>query len=234
MGNNVITFQYKFTFKDGTTKEFNIRLDRKTLNLIPSEKEFYPAWTELNCSKCPNCTLNEQTNKYCPIALSIVDVIEAFKTNISYEEVDVLVEAEERKYFQHVSLQKGLSSLLGIYMTASECPVLGKLKPMVCFHLPFASIQETTYRILSMYMLAQYFLSKDGKMPDLDFKELIKIYDNIQIVNQSFCKRLLAANIDDASLNAVVKLNVFADMVSFAVNQNMLDEIKLLFMPYLK
>lgn len=143
---NIITYNYKFVFNNGLEREFNVKLDSQTLDLIQPSKKSYPEWTKLICSKCPNCPLDEKEHKFCPAAVAIIDMVIFFKELISYEEVDVLVEARERRYAKHISLQKGLGSLMGIYMVTCGCPIMEKLKPMVRYHLPFATVSETRYR----------------------------------------------------------------------------------------
>jgi len=227
-------YHYKFIFTNGVEKEFRVKLDNKTLNLVPSGQKSYPQWTQLKCFKCPNCSLEEDQNKFCPVAVNLVTLVDFFKSLISYEEVEVLIDTPERKYLKHTSLQSGLSSLVGIYMVTSGCPVMNKLKPMVRHHLPFATIEETQYRVISMYLLAQYFLYKRGEKPDWNLKNLIKIYEDIRIVNKSFHQRLCSIKTEDASLNALVKLDCFADSVTFSLDKDKLDEIELLFAAYFK
>jgi hypothetical protein len=230
---DVIYFKYKFKFKDNFEKEFIIHLNNVTLNIINETKNEYPVWTSLTKDlKCPNCPLDQEKIKYCPIAINLIELIDFFKNSISYEEVDVTIETEARTYLKHTDLQKGVSSLIGIYMVTSGCPIMGKLKPMVRHHLPFASVEETVYRVLSMYLLAQFFLQKKGKTPDWGFKDLVKMYDEIQILNQSFAKRLSTMNIQDASKNAVVILSTFASYIPFSISENLLEEVEILFKDY--
>lgn len=231
--NKAITYHYKFRFNDGTEKELKVKLDRKTLNLLHGERDTYPEWATLNFFKCPNCTLSEDLHKFCPIAKNFTDIVESFGNSISYEEVAVSVITEEREYFKHTTLQKALSSLTGIYMVTSGCPVMDKLRPMVRHHLPFASEEETKYRALSMYLLAQYFLYKRGIEPDLDMKNLARIYEEVQIVNKAFHKRLSNIKMEDANVNALVILNCFAGCVTFSINKEMMEDIELLFAAYL-
>ncbi len=231
---NKVTFSYQFTFKDGTKKEFYIELDGTHLNLIQGEQDSYPEWTELNNHKCPNCSLDDQECKYCPIAVNLIHLIDSFKNKVSYEEVDVTVEDRSREYKAHIPLQRGLSSLIGIYMVTCGCPIMEKLKPMVRYHLPFAYKDETMYRVLSMYLLAQYFLYKQNRSPDWDLKELPGIYKDIRTLNSAFCDRLRSSKIDDASINAVIILDVFADEVDFLVEEDAMDKIENLFRAYLK
>lgn len=229
--NEIITYHYKFTLSNGVEREFNIKLD-KNLNLITARKKSYPEWTKLKDFKCPHCPLDENGHEFCPITVNLVDIVDFFRDASSYEEVGILIETEERGYVKHTTLQDGISSLVGIYMVTSGCPILEKLKPMVRYHLPFSTLEETKYRAISMYLLAQYFLYKRGKKPDWELKNLVKIYDDIQIVNKNFCEKLSNLKINDASLNALVKLDCFASYVSFSIEINMLDGIELLFNPY--
>jgi hypothetical protein len=155
-----------------------------------------------------------------------------FQDMISYKEVDLLVQSEERTYIKHTTLQQGISSLMGIYMVTSGCPIMEKLKPMVRYHLPFVTLRETRYRVISMYLLIQYFRYRRGKRPDWELKNLVRIYDEIQIVNKSFFQRLAHIKVMDATLNALIKLDMFAKHISMLVNKDSLDEMECLFKGY--
>jgi hypothetical protein len=135
---DTIKYNYKFIFKNGEEQEFNIELDRFSLNIIQTGEKYCPKWTKLNCCKCPNCTLDERKHEFCPIAVNLEDIVDYFSIYTSSEPVEVIVTANERTYLKKVTLQQGVSSLIGIYMVTSGCPVMEKLKPMVRFHLPFA------------------------------------------------------------------------------------------------
>lgn len=230
----MITYKYKFILDNRKEKEFLVQLDDETLDLVQAKgKPPYPKWTELKLFKCPNCALDGNKIKHCPTAVNIIGLVDFFRISISYEKVGVEVETEARKYAKQTSLQKAVSSLMGIYMVTSGCPIMEKLKPMVCFHLPFATLEETSYRTISAYLLAQYFLYRKGRTPDWDLKGLTGIYDNVRIVNQNFCRRLSELKIEDAILNALVNLDCFASTVSLSIYKNMLEEIEHLFKVFL-
>ena len=142
------------------------------------------------------------------------------------------METQERKYLKKVPLQTGLSSLLGIYMVTTGCPILEKLKPMVRYHLPFASMEETTYRSVTMYLLAQFFLYRRGNKPDWNLDNLGEIYNDIQIVNKNVCDKLQEIISRDAAANALLKLDYSALYISLRLNQNILDEIESYFNAY--
>ncbi len=119
--------------------------------------------------------LDESEYEFCPSAANVIELPDYFKNRDSIEEVEVLVETQERKYLKQVPLYVGLSSLLGIYMVTNGCPVLEKLKPMLRYHLPFASIEETTYRTVTMYLLTQFFLLRRKKKPDWNLDSLATV-----------------------------------------------------------
>ena len=83
-----------------------------------------------------------------------------------------------------------------------------------------------------MYLLAQYFLCKRGGEPDWALSNLVKIYDDIQIVTKFFFQRLTHVKIKDATLNALVKLDIFAKYVSVSINRKVLDDMESLFQAY--
>lgn len=232
---DIITYLYKFRLAgpDKKEKEFLIKLDRNTLNFIPGKRTLpYPEWTELGFYRCPNCSLNEKKNKYCPIAVNLVEVVDFFSKNMSYEKAEVIVESKERKYSATTLLQKSISSMIGIYMATSGCPVMEKIKPMARYHLPFATLEETKYRFISMYLLAQHFLYLRGKKPDVALAGMKNIYKNVRIVNDSFSRRFGKLNMEDALVNALVNLDCYACSVDMSLDKSMLDRLELLFKSY--
>ena len=230
----VLTIRYQFDFPNGSRKNFAIALDGKNLQLVPEKKEQFPDWAKLSYFKCANCPLSEQTQPYCPAAASIAGPAEEFSKMLSYEEVAVTIETEARHYTKQTTVQKGLSSLVGLYMVTSGCPIMGKLRPMVRHHLPFANLAETVYRVISMYLLAQYLIARRGKEPDWKLEKLAELYKDIHTVNTHFSQRLLHVVEGDANLNALAILDIFAQTVSFAIDEQMMETLEQVFQPYLE
>ncbi len=108
-----------------------------------------------------------------------------------------------------------------------------RLKPMVRFHLPFASLTETIFRMVSMHLMAQYFLNQEGKAADWKLTGLENIYAEVGQVNRDFAQRLADAAKKDANVNALVNLDCFATMVPLAAEET-LNEIKSYFSAHLK
>ncbi|MFC1679596.1 DUF6901 family protein [Elusimicrobiota bacterium] len=233
MGADTLEYHYKFTFPDGSAQDFCVRLDARSLRIRDEVGSDPPGWTRLGCCQCPNCPLSEDVHPFCPVAKSLVGVIDFFKDRLSIETVSLEVSTEARAYRRDTPLAKGVSSLIGLHMVTSGCPILGKLKPMVRIHLPFPMLPETHYRMLAMYMLAQHFRMTKGKEPDWELKGLIPMLNEIRDVNMSFCSRLKAICPEDASLNAVIRLDCFADSSSVQVEDERLDLISESFDAYL-
>ena len=100
-------------------------------------------------------------------------------------------------------------------MASSGCPIIGVLRPLVRFHLPFASLDETEYRVFSTYIFAQYFKFLTGEEPDWEMQKLKAAYEQIQIVNTSIVTKLSEVELNDTSRNAVVTLSSFAEYIIF-------------------
>lgn len=234
---DVITYRFHYIFagKNGLTTEkvFLIRLDAKTLGFIPTRPITEgPEWTWLSHNQCPNCTLSRSEHPLCPIAKNLIELVDFFKSSLSYEEADVMIESELRTFRKQTSLQEGVSALLSMYMVTSGCPIMDKLRPMLRAHLPFSTVKETTYRMLSMYLLAQYFKSKHGSEPDWDLSHAKRFFEAIQIVNRHFWGRFATAKIEDASINALVILDNLAQYAAFSVDLGILTETELIFKAY--
>ncbi len=230
---NQITFKYTFNLPESKSHEFIILLDPEKLTYQTVNSEAPADWTALGYHTCENCPLVEQNVTHCPVAVNLQDIVDAFTSAISYAQVDVCIETEARTYCKNqVSMQSGLSSILGIIMVTSGCPILDHLRPMVKSHLPFATIGESIYRAISMYLLAQFTRASNGLEPDWTLKGLTRIYAQIDKINISMVRRLQAATEQDASLNAVVILDSFAKMIPMTIDGSM-RELEQLFWPYL-
>lgn len=226
---------YRFRFPDGEEKEFLVQLDRRNCSLVTPQREQYPEWTELGFKQCQNCPLSTETHKHCPVAVNIIEIVEFFQDSLSVEQAVVEVDTRQRVTKRgKTALFPAISSLIGIYMVTSGCPILDKLRPMARFHLPFADTEETVYRALSMYALAQYFRHKKGDQADWDFEGLKKIYQEINRLNMDFAERLRNDSISEATTNAITSLDCFAQEIDFSISEEMLEEVEVLFKGYLE
>lgn len=225
----VVSVEYHFKLLSGDEKRFHIDLHEETLQQLQSPSKPLPDWTRLTYHQCPNCPLNPAEHTHCPVAASLVNLVEAFREGVSYEVADIHVRFMDRQYSKRTPLQYGVSSLMGLHMVTSGCPILDKLRPMVHTHLPFASVRETLYRILSMYLLAQYFIQDEGGTPDWSLENLPQMFEQISLVNKTFCRRLAeVTRTSDAVNNALVNLDCFALLTTLPVGSH-ITEIKEMF-----
>jgi hypothetical protein len=212
-----LAIHYKFSFSNGETREIPLHLEEDTLALLPMGTHAPPAWARLDSHTCKGCPLDPARHPYCPIAVQLGEVMEIFYEHTSYDEVMVEVVDSRRSYLKETSLQEALGSLVGIIMATGGCPVLAPLRPMVRFHLPFATLEETEFRMISMYLFAQYIRLKNGQEPDWTLAGLQAIYDRVRNVNHAFAKRIRAASGSDVGVNAIIILDCFAKAVPSAI-----------------
>ncbi len=228
----IITLLYRFKFENGSEKDFSIRLDGDSLELLLDERIRKPEWTKLKFHQCENCPLDSSVD-YCPVASNLATLVESFQDSISFEKTTVTVQTKERTFVKDTTLQKGLAALIGIYMVTSNCPVMDRLRPMVRFHLPFATSRETIYRAVTTYLLAQFFIMRSGGEPDWDLKNLAEVYKAVSTVNKGISQRISNASRKDANVNAVVILHSVGESLPYVI-ENGLDDLEPLFKDYIK
>jgi hypothetical protein len=212
-----IRIAYRFSFGDGRARDFALALDPETLQVIAAPRASYPDWTALSYKQCPNCPLDPAKHPRCPVAVNLVDVVDTFKDERSFDEVDVSVDVPERRYLKRAPMQEALSAMIGVLTVASGCPILDKLRPMVATHLPFMSPEESTYRVIGMYLVAQYFRHKQGLRPDWNLEQLVDLLEECRQTNAAFVRRLQAIGINDATLNALAVLNTMGEITSLSI-----------------
>jgi hypothetical protein len=137
----------------------------------------------------------------------------------------------ERTISGNTTVQRALSSILGLIMATSTCPHTEFLRPMAHFHLPLATPDETIYRTTSMFLLAQYFLHKDGLDATLELDKLTEKYQQLQAVNRSLARRFKAAISEDATVNAIILLDLLSKSVTWSIEDG-LEELRYLFKTY--
>lgn len=228
-----IHIQYCFTLEGERDEVFDVYLDPDSLDILNQPEENLPDWTALEFHQCPHCPLTTSTHPQCPLAATLIQVIGRFNNVVSHNEIDLRVLTNERKVSQKTTAQKGISSLVGLLFATSGCPHTAYFRPMARFHLPLASEDETYYRATSMYLLAQYFLYKDGAKADLDLEGLKKIYHNLHLLNTMVAERIRSATRSDSSVNALVMLDMITNLMPFILDEQ-LDKIRHLFRSYLQ
>jgi len=226
-----LTITYTFDFSGSDTVVSEVRLDPLTLEYIFEPQESYPHWVALDFHQCENCPLSSTEIANCPLAEILLDLVETFGDRISYEEVALEVRTERRNYTSKTTLQNAFRSLMGIFMASSKCPHLEPLRPMLLTHLPLADGKETSFKAVSMYLTAQYFLEKHGQQPDWKLNRLRGMYEEIHKVNLGFLERLKAVSTRDANINSIIALDVFTFIVPQSIESH-LEEYEPYFLPY--
>ncbi len=217
--------RYRFEMPDGssTTLDFVFSTtDFRLLNPAPAEP---PYWTELEFNRCANCPLAPAAAARCPAALHMADPLARLADLVSFDTVRVTVTQPERTVYAETSAQQAVGSVIGLIMATAGCPWTDRFRPMARFHLPFASETETTYRTLSMFLLAAVVL---GEPAPVDFADLERLYANLHLVNRAMARRLGAATRTDPARNALALLDSQAVLAPVVLGAT-LEEWKPLF-----
>lgn len=215
-------YHYQFQFLNGQVKDYHITLNPDTLSMIPVASTLaMPDWVGLTFKQCRHCPLKTDSHANCPIAVNLMELVESFKNVFSYHDCMVVCHTAERTYSKQTSVMEGLSAIFGVIMATSDCPVMEFLKPMARFHLPFATIEETTVRTASMYLLAQYFKHKNQPEMRCDFKTLEHHYSRVQWVNEGLLARIHSVTSEDADKNAIVTLHSLSQFLSMEIDYSL-------------
>ena len=128
---------------------------------------------------------------------------------------------------------EGLSAIFGVIMATSDCSIMNFLKPMARFHLPFSSVEETTVRTTSIYLLGQYFRHKDQSDIKMDFKTLENHYAQVRLVNEGIIKRISSVSKQDADKNAIVTLHSLSLFLSMEIDYSLSSLEYIFITPYI-
>jgi hypothetical protein len=228
-----IEFQYTFRSSHGDSKllTFQISLEPASLTHRLPESDSAPDWARLDYHKCKDCPLDSELHSHCPAALALSAVVQRFQELLSYDSVEVTVVTPQRTVSGETTAQRAISSLMGLYLATSGCPILAKLKPMARFHLPLANREETLFRAASTYLLGQYLLKQKGLPADFDLTGLRELYSQIHTINIALAERLRVLTSGDANLNAIVLLDLFAQELPMSLDGK-LGDFTQIFEPY--
>lgn len=217
-GQPTLLVLYTFILDNGKESHFSVAWPRQSFAGGNT-----PDWTALTYERCPHCRVPSIPGARCPVARDLAGVVEEFNHILSFADLTVRVNDGKRTYEKRCPAQEGLKSLMGLIMATSDCPTLAFLRPMAHFHLPFAQFEESVSRTVGAYLLSQYFRVRDGEVPDLALRGLAQSYGELQILNQSFAKRIRSAAEQDASMNAVIHLFALSNLVGTAIEDGLIE-----------
>lgn len=211
-------FSYRLRGPGGFACDLSVVIDGETLSCVTPAPVARP-WTALGCQQCPNCPLDPAVTPLCPFAARIEPVVAPLGSLLSYERVELTADCGERLVSGTVTAQAAASSLIGLIGAVSGCPRTAFLKPMAWFHQPLATEEETIFRATAAYLVSQYFAHADGREPDWDLHGLKHHYEHLQQVNRAMAGRLRLAGEKDATVNAIVRLDMFAKAVPWSIDE---------------
>ncbi len=211
---------YHFTLKDMSRVSYTVEISKQPM----PEPEGLPEWTRLEFHQCEGCRWTQSDR--CPVAVGLHGPAMLLDKLPSYETAEVLVETSERNYLKSTTIQEGLSGLFGLVMARSGCPAFEPFKGMAWFHLPFATHEETLFRVVGTYFMKPYLEGKtDWKEWEHIIDDIQTIYREIYEVNKGIITRLKAGAAPgcDAPFNAITILNSIGNMVAMSFEDRLED-----------
>jgi len=225
--------QYKLVFADATEKVLDLHLRTDNLTPVAWLPAKPPEWAALDNHKCSNCTLSSDKHAYCPAALNLSRLVEECNDLDLLDTVKLVVKTADRVVVVSATVQKALSSFIGLLMATSDCPPASYFRPVARFHLPLANEAETIFRAVSFFALGQFMRRQAGQEGEADIKGLFEIYASLEVVNAGLSARLKTAGLDGAIAKSLMEWDVFSGMFPMRAEEVM-DKMRPLFSAYLQ
>ncbi len=189
---------------------------------IDTERSYVPPvsgadWAKIDFHQCPNCPLST-SHQYCPAAIDAQPLMDACGGLLSYSTARVQVALGERRTLTaDCDLQTALTSVLGLLMSTSGCPIVSRLRGMARQHLPFQTLEESHLRMVGAWLVGR--MLENDLQGSSSLQGLHELVHAIGLVNRSFMDRLRAAASKDANLNALATLAASAMNVEFSLEE---------------
>ena len=211
------TYIYDFLLPNDQKITFSVGIDPITgqINTCPLAP---PAWARLEFHQCKPCPLKQTEHPFCPIALGISDLVTTFKNTASYVPCTVTCTSRERTVCKKTTVQEGLASIFGLLMAISGCPIMVFFKPLAHFHLPFATVDESLFRIVAVSLLGQYFRRSDPPDTRFDLRQIKSHYALVQQINKGIFQRIQSITDLDADNNAIINLNSLGQILEIEID----------------
>lgn len=210
-------WRYRFEFDPDRTIIINARwnAERGVIEADPGVGAPAPAVADslrLEVDQCSHCPLSPDQSPQCPLAASVIPVAQRFDRFSSTDRVAVIASSDDREVRVETSLQRGLGSLLGLLMGGSACPHFAAFRPMARLHLPFASEEETFFRVIGSALLELALRGEPGDLGEAG-EHIRRQYQALSVVNRGMASRLRRFARTDSGVNAVIVLDMFARLI---------------------
>lgn len=210
----VVTIEYLFYRGERVLASIPLQLDADAMTLEePITQSEWPDWARLDFKQCPNCPLRAADTTHCPFAQRLVEPLETLAPLQGQGRVTLRLVTEFGTSSEEISVERAVSSLMGLIGAGSGCPQMAFLRPLARFSLPLAAGADTVSRAAALYTLAQVFLRTGGATNEA-LAGLSQLYKDVQTVNAAMAKRLRAALTSvDAPVRGEQMVRLFADVL---------------------
>lgn len=89
--------------------------------------------------------------------------------------------------------------------------------------------QEFVLRVVPLYLMRQYFNFREGRHADWELKGLVRLFQQLQLVNQAFWQRIHDTCVSDSNLKAFLTFFSLSSSISYSL-ETQLQKIRPLVM----
>ena len=190
--------------KGEATPAFSLIKTEHKMPLAFSDSEDFPKWAKLSNNKCPNCPLN-QTNSWCPAAVSLASCVNAASSWDSTESVTLVIVAGNRRITEITTAAEALSSVLINQIIHSTCPLMQFDFWFWPFFSASLTVENVLFRRLAIDLICRDFSEKRG----IEFESSRISTEELDDILTHLMKRIHQPGIisGDAVPNAFTKLS---------------------------
>lgn len=180
----------------------------------------YP-WQELSYCKCKHCPLDSETEKCCPLAYDVADIVNLFSDIPSYAIALVTIQYDNFIIDYSADAQNICFNILLHTMASSDCPVFAKYSLFADESMVVHNIEDIFMRF--MITFGGNKLITENKMPDDDEirSELSVLAATIDCVKQ----RIKSIGVQDTNSN-VFALFIQIDYIFKDHLDNFMEKLK--------
>lgn len=147
------------TMKNGRKFSFIQIAEKEKNNFELNLREDLPHWARLDFHQCKGCPLKSDKIKWCPVAVKLFDVANAFPELVPYEKVTLDYSINQSHYTDVLLSQDALVQVMLSTLAFSACPeVYADVWSWEYFNPKF-NLKEILFRRLAIHLIGKHISS---------------------------------------------------------------------------
>ena len=193
-----------------------------------------PEWMDLAYHKCQDCPLHQTKSGLCPAASRIYPLVQKTNHMASTDRIKAILEYGEFRIEKSGSFQDVFASLISELLFQSDCPILGRVRPVIHFIPPFPSVEVIFYHALTFELMTLLFEKEGTELSQVDLNQAVKKLEEgsgiLRNVLRDFVERLTDAQTSskEGLVNSVVAIHSSLNLLNLE-KKNTLEKLRRIF-----